>query len=183
MKQSDLEQISAWMDGELAAEQADRVAQLVEQDDDWRAAYEQFRAVEQATDMLPETIVPPEDLPERIIQSVYRRRRIIKALQIGVSVAAAACVLIALWIGGVFSRQGVKQPTAVIPQDTSYVIAKIEKKIDTIFEDVSPEDRFIVQNLTLFKEYPRIEEYRKVAEIVDADTLSALEALEGARRL
>jgi len=183
MKQSDLEQISAWMDGELPAEQADRVAQLVQQDDEWRAAYEQFRAVEQATDMLTGTIAPPEDLHEKIIQSVYRRRRIRKALRIGISMAAAACILIALWIGGVFSWQGIRQPANVMPQDTSHVIVKIEKEIDTIFKDISPEDRFIVQNLTLFKEYPRIEEYCKVAEIVDADTLSALEAMEGTKRL
>jgi len=180
MKQSDLEQLSAWMDGELPSDQADHIAKLVEQDDDWRAAYEQFCAVDQVASMLAGTITPPKDLPERIIRTVYRRRRIIKVLRIAAPVAAAACILIALWVGGVFSRQGVRQTTSIVPQKS---IVKIEKKIDTILKDINPEDRFIVQNLTLFKEYPRIEEYRKIAEVVDADTLSALEVLEGTGRM
>ncbi len=182
-EQSDLEQLLAWMDGELPPDQAERVARLVEQNDDWRASFEQFQAVDRAAEMLAGTVSPPRDLPDRIIHAVYRRSRVMSVVRIAVPVAAAACIVVALWIGAVFSHRPVKQTPTAFTKNSLHAIVKIEKRIDTILRDVKPEDRFIVQNLTLFKEYPRIVEYRKVAELVDADTLSALESMEGNGRM
>ena len=65
-RQSDLEQLSAWMDGELDAPAAEGVARLVREDPAWRAAWEEFRAVDWALDLCP-PVGPRRDLTEEIV--------------------------------------------------------------------------------------------------------------------
>jgi hypothetical protein len=50
--------------------------------------------------------------------------------------------------------------------------------IDTALKDVPADERIIVQNLDMFRNYDEVSEYRRVRAIVDPATLCALEDLE-----
>ncbi len=152
------------MDGELSGPQARRVAGLVETDPAWRADFEQFRAVDRLAGLL-EPVRPERDLTDRIVRSAHRRKRLVRAVQIVGPLAAAACIILALRFGG----QETKDPSPTVG---------MEARIATILKDVPAEDRFIVQNLPLFRHYDEVDQYRQVRDLADAETLSALVKLE-----
>ncbi len=98
LKQGDFEDLSAWMDGELDAEQAERIAREVESDPVWSEAYRELLALDETMDVWEATAVPP-DLTERILGCAKARpftgvRRLGRWL--GPAAAAAACVIAVL---------------------------------------------------------------------------------------
>jgi hypothetical protein len=54
----------------------------------------------------------------------------------------------------------------------------LEAVIDSALKDVPADERIIVQNLDMFRNYDDVSEYHKVRAIVDPATLCALEELE-----
>ncbi len=169
-RQSDLEELSAWMDGELTPEAAQRVARLVRSDPAWQATWEQFRRLEQAMGLLG-PVSPPSDLTEPIVRAAHRRRRLVRAAEVFGPLAAAAGILLAVvlaWPGGK------APPTA---------LGGTEAKIASVLKDVRAQDRPIVQNLGFFRNLQQVEEYEPVRDVVDGETLSALAALESGSRM
>ena len=158
-RQSELEELSAWMDGELDTPAAERVARLVREDPRWRATFEQFRAVDASLAASPPAS-PAGDLADRITAAAYRRRVWARAARIAAPAAAAAAIVLAVYLG---------RPRPLSP---------VEEEVTQILSDVASEDRFIVQNLTLFEDYEDVERYEQVRDLADADTLAALASLE-----
>ncbi|MDY7011331.1 MAG: hypothetical protein SVV80_11365 [Planctomycetota bacterium] len=173
-RQADIEELLAWMDGELSGLQAQRVADLVETDRSWREAARQFGAVDRLAGLL-EPVVPQRDLTDRIVRSAYlsvrrthRRKRLVRAAKFVGSLAAAACIILALRFGG---RETQVPPPAV-------GMEAMKARIAAILKDVPEEDRFVVQNLTLFNHYDQVDQYQQVRDLADAETLSALVEIE-----
>ncbi len=174
-RQLDIEDLIAWMDGELSGDDARRVARLVETDPHWQADFKQFRAVDHLTGLI-EPARPGRDLTDRIVRSahqsgrqVYRRRRLVRVVKIVAPLAAAACIILALWFGGPAPKPKTEgQPPAV----------GVTAEIAAILKDVPQADRFIVQNLPLFRNYQKVTQYQQVCDLADAETLSALTEME-----
>ena len=162
LRQQDLEQLTAWMDGELNEDEAREVIRRVATDSRWRRAYEDFAAVDRALEMVvPPT--PPADLASRIVRAANRRRLWRRAGGVAAAAAVAAGVILAVWLG---RPAGTPTPT---PGDV--IIARQ-------LQDVPEADRFMVENLDVFRNYDRAVEYEKVRSIADDETLTALAALE-----
>ena len=98
LKQDDFEGLSAWMDGELDAEQAERIAREVESDPVWGGAYRELLVLDETMDAWEAPAVPP-DLTGRILGYAKARpitgaRRLVRWL--APAAAAAACVIAVL---------------------------------------------------------------------------------------
>jgi anti-sigma factor RsiW len=163
--QSDLEALSAWMDGELPAEQSQRVARLVREDPRWRAAHRDFLAVDAALDRL-QTPVPGDELTDRICRAARPRRLVARAARLLAPLAAAAAIVIAVWLGS--TRPGPAGPNAL---ESIYAEA---------LADVPEQDRLMVEQMPMFQNYADVVSYEQVRSIVDGETLSELARLEGA---
>jgi len=174
-RQAGIEELLAWMDGELSGPEAQRVANLVETDRAWREAAHQFGAVDRLAGLI-EPVRPQRDLTDQIVRSAYlsgrqayRRKRLTRMVQFVGPLAAAACIILALWLGGPATRPETKGPTPAVG---------MEARIAAILKDVPAEDRFIVQNLSLFRHYDEVDQYQQVRDLADAETLSALVEIE-----
>jgi hypothetical protein len=178
---ADLEELSAWMDGQLPQERARLVAQRVAALPDWQATYQQFLAVDAALGLL-KPACPRGELAGRIVAAARRQRRLRQVVRAGTPVAAAACLVLGLWVA--WGRLAVRHPgVPAAPQDGTAALAPVKQDIARTLGDVPEEDRFIVQNLSLFQDYPELTEYQKVRALADAQTLSALAELEARGKL
>lgn len=169
-RQSDLDELSAWLDGELDPPSAERVARLVCSDPDWQATCEQFRAVSACMELLP-PVGPARDLTDGIVRTARRRRRIGRAAGVLVPLAAAAGLAVAVMLAWPSRPAGPEAP------------AGVQAKIETILEDVPRQDRPIVRNLSFFQNYREVVDYQQVRQIVDAETVSALADMEAEESL
>jgi len=169
-RQSDIEELTAWLDGELDPPAADRVARLVAEDPHWQRTHEQFCQVAAAMELL-RPAQPKQDLTDGIVRAAHRRRRRNRVIQVGTSVAAAAGILLAVLL-----VPPSRPPTPPKSDDVEALIAKT-------LDEIPAEDRFIVQNLSLFQQYEEIADYQLVRQIVDTQTLECLDAAEATGNL
>ncbi len=168
-KQADIEDLSAWMDGELSAPDARRVAGLVRTDAGWRAAYEQFQAVDEAL----EGVSAPRagrPLADEIVRAAHRRRLVRRVIRFAAPVAAAAAVLLAVWLA--------RQPAGPQPVQPQERLTSIEKQFAGNLPGVPPQEWFLVLKLPMFENLPEIETYQQVRDVADEATLAALAGLE-----
>ena len=165
-RQSDLEQLSAWMDGELDPPAGESVARLVREDPIWRATWEEFQALDSALEACP-PVRPRRDLTDLIVRAARRQRLWRRAVRIAAPLAAAAAVILAVYLAW---PQEQTPPTALMET--------VKNEIAEALQDVRQEDQLIVRKLSFFENYPEVKRYQRVREVVDPETLSALAALE-----
>ena len=161
--ESDIEELTAWMDGELPPPRGQRVAERVRTDPDWRATWQDFQAVDAALNCL-HPAEPPSDLTERIVRAARRREFGGRALRILAPLTAAAAVVLAVWLGAP-SRPGAPGPA-------------VDGLVARTLRDVPEADQVIVEKLPLFQNYQDVLSYEQVHSLVDGETLSALADLE-----
>ena len=167
-RQSDIESLSAWMDGELPPDEAAHVAALVQSDPVWKATHREFLAVDEALEQLPPAR-PRQPLTDRIVRAATRRRSLAaQVIRIAAPLAAAAAIVLVVWT--VWFAGDNRPPVAPGP------IAGMAKAINEHLATVAAEDRLLVAHLRLFE--PDVEAYQAVRDIADADTLAALASLE-----
>lgn len=166
-RQSEIEELVAWMDGELPPDQAARVAGLVRQDPPWQATYREFLAVDAALDRL-EVPPPSAHLTDRIVRAARRRQMAGRVFRALAPLAAAAAIILAVWLGS-------RGPEPVAPS--------VEQIIAEALADVPKEDRFMVENMSMFQNYRDIVSYEEIRSVVDGKTLTALARLEAAGNL
>ena len=173
-RKSDIENLLAWMDGELTGPEAQHVAELVKTDPAWREAFEQFSAVDRLTGLI-EPARPRRDLTDRIVHAANRRKsRLIRIARIAAPLAAAACIVMAIWLGGPEQKSVTKQQPTV---------AGVAKTVASILKDIPAEDHFIVRNLHLFRNYDEVTQYQQVRDLADAETLSALIEIDNSEEM
>jgi len=166
LRQSDFEDLSAYLDGELAAERAALIERLVAEEPAWRRAAEEVQALHRALETWPAPKTP-EGLCERIVRGVRLagrpRPRIIRLARWLVPAAAAAILLVVT-----LTRQGRPAPKA----DPGGSI------VDSALRSVPAKDRFVVEHLEFFQNYELYSVVAKNETLLDDRTLEALDSLE-----
>ena len=91
--QLDLEQLSSWMDGELAPEQELEVQKLVSENPAWAQAYRQLQELDKALDQweVPET---PANLSSKIIRNTKPKPFIVRMTRWAAPLATAAVIVL-----------------------------------------------------------------------------------------
>jgi len=182
LTESEIEDLSAYLDGELPAERAAAINHAFQADPAWREARRQFEQVDRLLDCCTAPAVSAE-LAGRIVSAVQkraRRRRVLRAVGWVVpAAAAAAIVLIGL---AVFSSGWLDRPRTPIAggggQGSDTVIVEPELARSTAFEAVPVEQRpalqeEIIRNLSFFSDYE---------VVADFETLQAIEQLDSRDR-
>jgi len=154
MDQSELEDLSAFLDGELPPQRAAEVEALIRSDPRWAAAQRELNALDAILDAYAAPPAPA-DLAGRIIRRSRKLGRpkplVIRLVRWIAPAAAAAAVIL---IAAVALRRGPTR-TQVSPKDA--------------LADVPKADRFVVENLSFFRDYEVIE---------NLETLKAIERLD-----
>ena len=100
-----IEELSAWLDGELSPSEADRVERLVNNDPLWGKACRQLKQVDQFLDFIPVSAVP-DDLKSRISAAFKESQRPWLIRKLLPLTAAAAAVVISLFLYQAFDDSG-----------------------------------------------------------------------------
>lgn len=155
---SELAELSAYLDGELPSQRAEKISRLLERDDALAAAAEQLRAVDRALDLL-EAPAPAADLADRIIAAVEARRKtaVVKIAKYLAPLAAAAMLLAAILFWQPFSHKSAT--TSSMPADAAQAAPADAKAVEEFARD----------NLDFFQDYEVVANY---------ETIEAMEALE-----
>ncbi len=169
--QNDRDDLSAYLDGELSADEAERVRSTVEADPAWADALRELGEL----DALLDAWAPPEapaDLGERIIAAADHRPRgrVLSWPKVFAgAMAAAAAILLAIGVGLRVSettpeteREEIARPEPERPSEPIDPADMTEEQID----------EFAVENLGFFKDYD---------VLTDFETLEAIERVERAR--
>ena len=148
LEQSELEDLGAYLDGELAPEQAQRVQQLLAQDPAWQEAAGRLKSLDEALGLYD---VPACDngLSERIIANVRKAGRVSPAIRIirwVAPLAAAAAIVLAVLIGN--------------PWQTTKMTPSAGPSLET----------FTVENLDFFKDYNVLCNYDTLQALDDLDS-------------
>ena len=166
---SEIEELSAYMDGELPAQDAQRVVHNVATQPEWRQTLRDFKEVGQVLDTI-EVPAAPEGLAGRVVSAVRRRQHRRHALRVGswlAPAAAAAMVLIGLAIFN-GTPNGHRSNNPANPT-VSQELAK-----SAAFQAVPVKERpalqeEIVRHLDFFQDYDVLTDY---------DTLKAIDKLD-----
>ena len=167
LRQSDFDDLSAWFDGELDADRAGEVANLVLTDPLWRRTHAELVMLAGALDACD---VPsaPSDLADSIIARVRRSgRRSLSAriVRIAVPVAAAASVIIAVTF--LATRPQQQSPGGSPPADRQIARPAADMSGEPL--TTAEQDKYIAKNLHFFRNYDVLMNY---------ETLEAIERLE-----
>ncbi len=165
LTQFELDQLSAWCDGELDAATAAEVEAKVASNPAWAAAYRQIVDLSRTMDAWG--VQPPAaDLAQRIIARVHEepapsRNIVLRLVGVMSGMAAAAAIVVAIILSG---NQGT-QPTG----GEAVVIKHAEEAVKTDLANVPKNDQMVVENLDFFQNYSVATNY---------DTLEAIDRLE-----
>lgn len=161
------ELVSAWIDGELSPDESRQVEALVRTEPNWRQLAEQYRSV----DALLGRLSPPA-LTRDLTAGVQRRiRKAREKPSVGAwlaPLATAACIAAVAWLGFAWRVPRPSSPDnlAVEAQPAPGPVAGNGAR--TALVDLPEEDRFVVENLDLFTDYP---------VLLHFDTLRAMDEL------
>lgn len=165
LTQLDMDQISAYCDGELSAAEAAEVKVRIAQDGSWREAYERLGSLGAMLDAYTAP-APSADLAARIIAASRTQRtqrplvtRLARYLVPVAAAAAAAVLVLTFW------HKPIVNNTRVAGNGAQSVRAA---QIDDL----------VVQNLDFFRNYGTLESAAHNETVVDNATLEALDRLE-----
>ncbi|MFP3936939.1 MAG: anti-sigma factor family protein [Phycisphaerae bacterium] len=165
LEQSDLEELSAYLDDELPPDRAERVRRKVESDPAWADALAELRSLNARLDAW----TPPEapgDLSERIIQAApgERRRKVLTLRRVLATTAtvAAAAVIIAVTI----SRVETDPP---VDDEARTAQSEPKKPSDTVKVSEEAVEEFAVENLGFFSDYDVLEDFETLRAIERAE--------------
>lgn len=151
LTQSDFDDLSAYLDGELAGPRAQQVRQLLATDATWQQAHRHLVELNGALDAFAAPALPA-GLADRIIAKAHetaRPRTVIRLVRWLAPAAAAAAILVAVLVlqqhkgpqGTQADRQVAQTDTHTTPTGTDPL------------HGVATEDRFVVENLDFFCNY------------------------------
>ena len=175
--QSDFDDLSAWLDGELPAERAAEVERLVADDPAWRTACDELRTVDAALDAW----APPEPsagLADRVLRYCHaagRRRHLLRvAAWMAPAAAVAAAILIVIAAMGRGPRKSPVAPTPIVEAPIGDESVKDELARSKAFEAIPADQRedvqkVLIQHLSFFREYEVLEDF---------ETLEAIDRIE-----
>ena len=168
LTQSEIEQLSAYLDGEVDDAEARRVESLLATDAAWQQAADELESLDDALDAFT---APPASagLSGRIIEAAAREHahaglviRLAKYLVPVAAAAAAAIIFISVYKG--------TQPVTPLPPVA-------EKPVSADAKEVAVEN-LVVEHLDFFKDYQSMETVSGGDKVVDDATLQALDNIE-----
>lgn len=168
LRQSDLDDLSAWLDGELPPERAEEIRRLAETDPLWRQEAAGLRAVDAALDNLPASPPPNAALADRILAAASEARpgdtKLRPVLRLAAWLAPvaalAACVLLAMHFmvapSSTPAGPDVRQAVSVEADDPAVL-------------DLPEVDRFAVENWDFVRDIDVVENLDTLQAIVDLE--------------
>ena len=126
-QQRDLDDLSAWLDGELEGERAQQVKHAVASDANLRQAHRELRKLDELLDAFTAP-APPDELAGRIIANLRfaaRRPRFAGVLRWAAPIAAAAALIVTV---GLYMYLRQSHPT---PPNVPGVAVKLPEKADS----------------------------------------------------
>jgi anti-sigma factor RsiW len=163
LRQSEIDRISAFVDGELPPDQASETAKLIQTDPVWSAVANDFYQV----DSLLETVPAPRlrrDLTQNILAQARRKPRRNPWIPWLAPLAAAATIVVAVWL----SQTGPMSP----PDDSGNLAVEtytLPAEADELIRNLPPEDQFVVENLDLFENYDVLIHYATLEALDQAE--------------
>ena len=177
LPQSDLDELSAWLDGEAEGQRANEIERLVSAAPAWRRAHRELGALNSALDAWAAP-PPAADLAERTLrrvrasQTAMGKARRMAYWLVPAGVAAAALLLVVMARGPRDDSAGQgRQAAQVAPEAGAEIVA-------TVLGDVPASDRFLVENLDFFTGYDLCGLMAANEELLDVETLAALDRLD-----
>ena len=173
LAQPDIDDLTAFLDGELTGSRAEEIDRLTQTDPVWQGALRQMIAVDALLDAyaIPD---PPAGLADRIIQGVEEAGRprpvVVKLARLLAPLAAAAAVLIAVLVWH-SAKSG--------PEDRPPVAG--QKIVDEELAGVPAADRPIVEHLDFARSLELCNVIADSDRLLDDETLKAIDRLEKTR--
>lgn len=160
--QSELEQIVAWLDGELSLQEAGRVAARVQSHPAWSAAAREFRQLDQLLDGWQAPALP-RDLTGKVLAKARRKPGLPAWVRLMAPLAAAAAIVL---IAVAFHAM---RPATPATTGGAGTVAKANPAATDDLARVAQNDQFLVENLDLFQDYDVLKDFA---------TLKAMDELE-----
>ena len=160
LKQSDYDDLSAYVDGELHSARHAEVERLVRTDLTWQGEMEEIRRLNEVMAAL-DVPLAADDLPERIISTVHQRvhaKHWAWAMRLGASIgvaAAAAVVIVAIILTNKTTNVSTTPPLVPVASTTSQITEQNDKQI--------------IETLDFYRDFEILENY---------ETIEAIERLE-----
>jgi len=161
LRQADVEDLSAYLDGELEADRRAAVEGLIRSDAAWRAERDRLEALDRVLEVY-DVPAPPGDLAERVLGTVRVKVRRGKVLRWVWPLAGAAAAAAVILVAALLSAPE-PQPTA---STNTQHIAKKRPVPDEV-------EQAIVEHLRFVRDLDVLENY---------ETLEAIERIELASR-
>lgn len=167
LTQPELEQLSAYYDGELSEAEARQVVAMIADQPSWQRAYAELAALDEAMDAYSAPAVPA-GLAERIVAAAHGqasgRGLVIRMLKVALPAAAAAAIVLAVTL---HERTAPRSGTNGQP-----------RQLANYQPDTRAVDSLVVDNLNFFKSYSSVSTIASNEAVVDNETLEALDRLE-----
>jgi anti-sigma factor RsiW len=163
LSQADLDELSAYLDGELDVDAAARVAALLATDDAWAQARADLQALSEAMDAYDVPPVPA-GLADRICAAARPTSPVIRLVKWLAPVAAAAGVVLA-----VMAWQNTNKPQVPNDGGMASVGGKLIQQANEAEGDMPEQDRLAVEGMNIFKNYEVLDNF---------ETLQAIDRLE-----
>lgn len=166
LKQSDYDDLSAYVDGELHSARHAEVERLVRTDLAWQGEMEKIRKLNEVMGAL-EVPAPADDLPERIISNVHQRihaKHWAWAMRLGASIgvaAAAAVVIVAIILTN--KTTNVSTTPSLVPE------------APTASQTAGQNDKQIIETLDFYRDFEILENYETI-EAIERLELASLES-------
>ncbi len=163
LKSAELEQISAYLDGELPQDQAERTAEHIRRDANWTKAAKTFEAVDS---LLENWQAAPlrRDLTQSILAEAHRKPARPAWLKVAAPLAAAAAILLIVTLSTAISLRG--SSGGMMAKATPHV--RLPEGAARAIASVPDEDKFVVENLDVIENLDVLANY---------DTLEAMDRL------
>ena len=150
------DQLSAYLDGQLPADEAAAVAERIAADPRWRAAAEAYGRLDVVLDRWT-TPRMRRDLTAAILAEARRKPPRPAWVRWVAPLSAAAAIVVAVMLS-------IDGPAPRVASDPP-----LHERVERVVQAVPQADRFVVENLDIFADYDVLENF---------DTLRAIAALE-----
>lgn len=170
LKQYEVDELSAYVEGRCGQRQARRIKQLIRTDPRWAKGYRWLRELDKALDAYTVPAVP-EGLSERIIDAARAEERKIhtqarwrSVARLAASIATAAAVIFAIMVMEL-NPPPLPTPSGEVSKSTSAPPQAGQDKVNEILREVPSNDRFLVENLDFFRHYDVLVNFETIREI------------------
>jgi anti-sigma factor RsiW len=173
ISQTDFEELSAYMDGELTEPTLSRVKGLLETSPAWAKALERLQAVDRAMEAYAAPAAPA-DLAGRVLRKTTRAPAMARpSLRWVVPLTAAAAIVVAVLVYGAMNRP-TKRKSGVVTPVVNKVPPPVAGQNNTVAPDVDDEEEYPEVAETFVEDH--LDFFRDMGVINNLDTIEAIDS-------